>query len=117
MITGLADSDGLLPVWTAWWTDEELSGLFPDAAIRAEVEAEQRRLSLSYFLETVPVPVGWPALPGAYLAFGKGYAQEQGTARELGWPTRVLDGGHLHMLVDPPGVAAAIAGLAEEICA
>jgi hypothetical protein len=117
MVTGLADSGGLLSAWTAWWAAEELSGLFPDAATRAEVEAEQRRPSLSYFSETVPVPAGWPARPGAYLAFGTGYTREERTARELGWPTRVLDGGHLHMLVDPPGVAAAIASLAKESCA
>lgn len=115
MIAGLADGDGLLPVWTAWWGDEDLSGLFPDDRVRAEVEAEQRRLPLSYFAEQVPVPPGWPSRPGAYLAFGAGYAGELAVARELGWPTRTLAGEHLHMLVNPAQVAAAVAGLVSSL--
>jgi len=95
MIAGLADDDGLLPVWTEWWGDEDLSGLFPDVETRAEVEAEQQRLPLSYFTETVPVPAGWPTRPGAYIAFGEGYAAELTAARELGWPVRTLPGEHL----------------------
>lgn len=114
MLAELADGDGLLPPWTSWWADEDLAGLFPDDATRADVEAEQRRLPLSYFAETVPVPDDWPARPGAYLAFGDGYARELATARELGWPARMLDGGHLHMLADPRATADAIAGLAEQ---
>jgi hypothetical protein len=47
----------------------------------------------------------------------RGYSRELGTARELGSPTRVLDGEHLHMMADPPGVAAAIADLAQEALA
>lgn len=113
MIKGLADGDGLLPVWTSWWADEDLTAIFPDAATRAEVAAEQRRLPLSYFTQTVPVPDGWPERRGAYLAFGDGYAKDLATARELGWPARVLDGEHLHMLVDPDGVAEAITSLAK----
>ena len=48
---------GLLPPWTAWWDD--LTGVFPDDATRAAVEAEQPRLPLSYFTATLPVPDGW----------------------------------------------------------
>ena len=111
MLAGLAGADGLLPVWTAWWGDEDLSALFPDDKVRAGVAAEQRRLPLSYFSQSVPVPPGWPARPGAYLAFGEGYAAERATARELGWPTRTLAGEHLHMLVNPAQVATEIAHL------
>lgn len=111
----LADDDGLLPVWTAWWGDEDLSGLFPDNRVRAAVEAEQRRLPLSYFAESVAVPAEWPARPGAYLAFGDVYADDLAAARRLGWPTRTLAGEHLHMLVDPAQVAEAIADLASQL--
>jgi hypothetical protein len=114
MLAGLADDNGMLPVWTAWWGDEDMSGLFPDEKVRAEVEAEQRRLPLSYFTETVPVPTDWPSRPGAYLAFGEGYAAELAAARELGWPARILTGEHLHLLVKPEEVATAIDDVVRE---
>jgi hypothetical protein len=111
MLAGKADSTGLLPPWTQWWDERDLSGLFPDARTRELIESEQRRLPLSYFRESVPVPSGWPSLPGAYLAFGDTYAAERATAAAWGWPVTTLRGEHLHMLVDPVSVADAITDL------
>ena len=45
-LEGLADHEGALPAWTEWWGDE-VSGLFPSAGVRDEVEAEQQRLPLA----------------------------------------------------------------------
>jgi hypothetical protein len=111
MLAAKADSTGLLPPWTRWWDEEDLSGLFPDARTRELVESEQRRLPLSYFRETVPVPSDWPSRPGAYLSFGDTYAAERATAVAWGWPVATLRGEHLHMLVDPVAVADAITNL------
>lgn len=107
MLAGLADAEGLLPPWTKWWPDEDLDGLFPDAATRAAVEAEQVRLPLGYFDEQVRSPSGWDER-AAYLAFGDTYADEQAEARRRGWPLEVLPGRHLHQLVDPVAVADAV---------
>jgi hypothetical protein len=115
MLAGMADGDGMLPPWTRWWDGEDVSALFPSARVRAEVEAEQQRLPLSYFAETVSIPPGWPDRPGAYLAFGDTYAAERAAAAARGWPVVTLAGEHLHMVVDPPGVAAAIAGLMRDL--
>ncbi len=114
LLAGKADAGGMLPPWTQWW-DEDLSPLFPSARVRAEVEAEQPRIPLSYFEESVAVPPGWPGLPGAYLAFGETYASERTAAAARGWPVATLPGEHLHMLVDPEQVARAIADLIAEI--
>lgn len=103
---GLVEGDGLLPPWTEWWPDA--MGLFPDADARASVEAEQRRLPLSYFESGLSVPAGWQAGPHGYLAFGETYADEVAFAREHGWPVRRMPGGHLHMLHDPAGVGTTI---------
>ena len=105
-LSGLADEDGLLPPWTQWWDDS--GELFPDVATRAAVEAEEPRLSLDYFRQRVPVALGWATKPCAYIAFGSTYADETEFARQQGWPLTVLDGGHLHQLHDPVGVADAI---------
>jgi hypothetical protein len=111
----LADRDGVLPPWTGWWPAASLDELFPDAASRAAVEGEQRRLPLSYFAAEVPTPAGWERLPAAYLAFGDTYAEELAEAVARGWPTRTLPGRHLHQLVDPAGVAAAVLRLLGEV--
>ena len=111
MLAGKADGAGLLPPWTRWWDGEDLSGLFPDAPTREIVEREQQRLPLSYFEDSVPVPADWPAQPGAYLAFGDTYAAERAAAVARDWPAMTLPGEHLHMLVDPDGVATAITEL------
>lgn len=102
----LVDDEGRLPPWTRWWPEEDVAALFPDAATRAAVEAEQPRLPLSYFSDAVP-----PAelhVPCGYLAFGDTYAEEAARATDSGWPVTRLEGRHLHLLVDPPAVAEEI---------
>ena len=63
---------------------QDLTQLFPDEGTRAAVEAEQRRLPLSYFDAEVPSPAGWERLPAAYLAFGDTYADERAEAGGTG---------------------------------
>ena len=104
----LADAEGRLPVWTRWWPDEELAGLFADPEQRRAVERGQRRLPLAYLESEVPSPAGWEQLPAAFLGFGDAYWAERERARAAGWPVAVLPGGHLHPLVQPRKVADAI---------
>jgi hypothetical protein len=115
MLAGKADKAGFLPPWTQWWDDEDLSRLFPDAGTQEMVEREQQRLPLSYFEEGVPVPADWPARPGAFLAFGDTYAAGRAAAVARGWPVTTLPGEHLHMLVNPDGVATAITDLVAKL--
>ncbi len=103
-----ADHAGLLPPWTHWWDVADVSTLFPSVTIREQVEREQQRLPLSYFTQSLSVPPDWDRRPGAYLAFGDTYASEREAAVSRGWPVTTLPGCHLHMLVDPPHVAAEI---------
>lgn len=107
----LAGDDGLLPPWTQWWAEEDLVGLFPDDTARTAVEAEQRRLPLSYFTADLPVPAGWERRPSGYLAFGETYAVERARAAGFGWPVRTLVGQHLHQLHEPAAVGRAILDL------
>ena len=65
--------DGVLPPWTAWWDGSDIAELFPDAAVRAEVEAEQPRMRLAYFEHPPPAPHGWAVPPCGYLWFGPPY--------------------------------------------
>ena len=115
-LRGRTDGHGDLPVWTSWWEDADVAPLFPDATIRALVEADQRRLPLSYFESSLPVPQGWDQRPGAYLAFGDTYADERAAAARRGWPVRTIQGRHLHMLIDPVGVADELVRLMNTVC-
>jgi hypothetical protein len=104
------DPDGVLPRWTQWW-DEDISGLFPDADVQAEIERAEPRLPLSYFHGPARIPTSWDSRPGAYLSFGDTYGTEFADAASRGWPVRTIEGGHLHMLVNPAQVAAELAAL------
>jgi hypothetical protein len=113
-LRGLA-TGGIVPPWPLWWPGEDLSPLFPDEAARRAVSAEAAPLPLGFFAEVLPaLPGGWPPCRAAYLVFSEPYRREAGQAARAGWPVRDLPGGHLHMLVNPGEVAAAITGLAEE---
>jgi hypothetical protein len=103
-----ADEAGLLPPWTQWWADADVAALFPDAQARAEVEAEQPRVPLSYFETRLEIPSTWADVPSAYVAFGDTYADDILRAQRSGWPVSTLAGLHLHMLVEPDSVATAV---------
>ncbi len=113
-LRGLATVDGLLPPWTAWWDEADVADLFPDAHIRAEVEAEQPRMPLAYYDHPLPPPGEGSAPPSGYIWFGEPYDEGAAQAAVRGWPTVHLPGGHLHMLTDPQAVAAAVQHLADD---
>ncbi len=108
-------SDGIVPPWPRWWPDEDLSPLFPDEATRRAVTAEARPLPLGFFAEPLPpLPAGWWSCRAGYLVFSEPYREQAAEATRLGWPVRDLPGEHLHMMVSPDEVAAAIAALAAD---
>jgi hypothetical protein len=112
VLRGLAGPDGILPRWSDWWGDADLSSLFPDQRTRDMVTAEQPRLPLRYFEQSVPAPAGWDDRRCGFVLFSAGYEHEADQARERGWPVRTVSGEHLHQVVDPGGVGRALAELA-----
>jgi hypothetical protein len=108
-------SGGLLPRWTDWWGEEEVTALFPDQAIRQAVTEEQPRLPLAYDQASVPVPTGWDARPCAYLLFGPPDDELAAEAQGRGWLVERLPGRHLHQLVDPDGVARALLAITDQV--
>ncbi|WP_402464955.1 hypothetical protein [Isoptericola aurantiacus] len=114
-LRGLADANGFLPPWPAWWPREEVRALVPDDETYDRLLAEAPRLPLDYVEASVEVPAGWERGRLAYLAFGETYAAETRRARDAGWPTATLPGGHLHLLMDPDAVAASLAGLLAQL--
>jgi hypothetical protein len=107
--------DGILPRWGNWWPDDITATLYPDTATRERVAAEEPELPIAFYEESVFVPAGWSRRPCAYLRFSDAYEAEADKARRLHWPTLHVAGEHLHMLVDPTGVANGICDLAEKL--
>jgi hypothetical protein len=108
-------TDGRLPPWTEWW-DEDISVLFPVAATRAAVAAEQPRLPLAYYEQSLPVPAGWDdEVSCGYLLFSPPYDEVAADARSRGWLVEELTGQHLHQLVDPDAAADRLITMADSL--
>lgn len=115
-LAGLADTDGFLPPWTRWWSDEDIAAVVPDQVVLAGIRAVEPRMPLSYLRARLGAPPGWQQAQQAFLALGGTYAVELARADALGWPTAALDGaGHLHHLVEPDAVAVAVVDLASRL--
>jgi len=110
---GLADEHGLLPAWTRWWPRSEYDAALPGDWFE-RIDAAAPRVPLAYVDADVTVPASWERGACAYLAFGDTYAEEVTRAERAGWPTRRLDGGHLHWLAEPELTAEVTAALAHE---
>jgi hypothetical protein len=108
-------TDGRLPPWTEWW-DEDVAPLFPDAATRAAVTAEEPRLPFAYYEQSVPVPAGWDDdVACGYLLFGPPYEEMAADARSRGWLVEELAGQLLHQLVDPEATADRLITMADSL--
>jgi len=115
MLRDRVGSDGLLPLWSEWWPEEDVAALFPDPQTRRRVEADQRQVPWDYLTAEVDVPAGWATNQAGYVAFGATYAEELREAKNRGWPVRILDGRHLHMLWDPAAVASTLVEITDEL--
>lgn len=108
-------TDGRLLPWTAWW-DEDVAPLFPDAATRAAVTAEELRLPFAYYEQSVPVPAGWDDdVACDNLLFGPPYEGMAADARSRGWLVEELAGQLLHQLVDPEATADRLITMADSL--
>jgi pimeloyl-ACP methyl ester carboxylesterase len=115
-LRGLA-SDGVLPPWSTWFGEEGLRGLVADERLRGALEQEMPRLQLTYFEASIPMPAGWERRPCGYLLFsGDPYGPSAADARDRGWPTLELRGGHhLALVTEPTAVADALSQVEWEL--
>ncbi|GAC1436918.1 MAG: hypothetical protein NVSMB65_11020 [Chloroflexota bacterium] len=98
------EDGGVFPTWS----EEDLRGVVADDGMRAALVAGLRPHPLAFFTEAIPQPAGWPDAPCAYVQLSAAYARAGEDARRRGWPYRMVEGGHFHMLVDPGAVSEAL---------
>jgi thioesterase domain-containing protein len=107
--------DGVLPRWTDWWPAEAVGELVPDPGLRKAVVAEQPRLPLAFYEQELETGTGWLERSCGYVWFGEPYDAGAEEAAARGWPVRQVPGAHLHMVVEPDAVAAAMTAVAAEL--
>ena len=112
-LAGLADTDGLLPPWTHWWSEEDIAAVVPDPHVLAGIRAVEPRMPLSYLRARLGAPPGWQLSRQAFLALGGTYAAEL-AARTPRVADGVLDGAAAPAgrPRDPDAVAVAVVDLA-----
>jgi pimeloyl-ACP methyl ester carboxylesterase len=94
------------------WTEADLRPLIPDGGVRAAFFADIAPMAADVYEEAMPPIELPPAVRSAYLLFSEAYRSHFERARELGWSTAELSGGHFEMLARPDAVAGALRELA-----
>ncbi|MEO1058591.1 MAG: hypothetical protein AAFY28_16915, partial [Actinomycetota bacterium] len=115
---GLLDAhtvDGVLRPWLQWWPNEVVDHLVPDAADRAQLEADMPQIPRSFYDADVDVPAGWSQRSCAYLRLSPAYDDDYVEAASRGWPTASIDSTHLGLFTDAARVFAATITLVDEL--
>jgi pimeloyl-ACP methyl ester carboxylesterase len=108
-----ADSNGLLPLWSEWFStdaDKETIGI---TALKANPDAwrtferDQPRMPRSWFHDEIDL-APWEGVPAGYVRVSKLFDQSAREAEERGWPVVRISGTHLHPVIEPEETAAAI---------
>ena len=107
-VTDLAGGDPLLPPWLDWWDPETIAEMLPDPSVVAALRADCPRVPVSWFDESVPVPIAWTDWDAAYVRLSSAYEEEAARAATFGWPTFELESHHLGIVTDPDAVLNAI---------
>jgi hypothetical protein len=107
MLDGMVRPDDYLPPWPRWW-GSLVEGLVVDPAARNKVFNEARPVPRRWFDHACPVPDVPASVGRAFLCFGDGYLESGDRAHNEGWLTYRLAGDHLHQVVAPGPVAAAL---------
>jgi hypothetical protein len=97
------------------WGAEELREILPDTFIREQLLAELHPRHLRFFEEKMPDVAIWPHAPCGYVLLSEAYLVQLEQAQRAGWPSRLFDAGHFHMLVDPAAVTTAMVELLGEM--
>lgn len=101
-----AAKNGYLPVWT----DADLAGAVPDAALRRSLVAELRPLPLAVYEEAIPVAPTWNPAPCFYLRLSDSYRADAERARRAGCRSEERSSGHFAVLTEPEPIADLLAG-------
>lgn len=122
-IQGLADADGVLPIWSRWFVNDAqraslvgLNMLAGDPVAFAHFEKGLPRLRLGWFDDTIDL-VSWAHVPAGYIQTSKIYDHATAEAQRRGWPVMRLHGTHLDPTLRPSETAEAIVSMSRRLLA
>jgi hypothetical protein len=122
-IKGLAEADGMLPIWPRWFTRDMrrmslvgLDVLARDAAAFARFESGLPRMHISWFDEAVEL-ADWEYIPAGFIQTSAIYDHATVEAQRRGWPVVNLQGTHLHPTLHPAETANAILAMSRQLVA
>jgi len=110
-LADLLDGD-YLPPWSEWFDPHALDALLPEEELRDRFRAELDRVPMALLREPLPDVAGWPDAPCGFLRLSRAYDGEEAEAARQGWAVASLHGTHLHAMVEPQSVVAALVSMA-----
>jgi len=120
-IKSLAGPDGMLPIWSRWFTGDthraSLVGvdiLARDPVAFAEFESGLPRLSVDWFDDTIEL-AKWDRIPAGFIQTSAIYDHSAAEAQRRGWPVARLRGTHLHPTLSPAETAGAIIAMSHQL--
>lgn len=116
MLDGLVRPNSYLPPWYRWWGSLVID-MLPDEAARKRIFSQAHCVPRALFDEPIPAPDLPRSIGQGYLTMGEMYRPSHDRAVAEGWYVAEVGGEHLHMVVAPEVVAAALVGLVDEFAA
>jgi pimeloyl-ACP methyl ester carboxylesterase len=120
-IKGLAEPDGMLPIWLKWFADDKqraslvgIDVLARDAAAFARFEDGLPRMHIGWFDEVVNL-ADWSHIPAGFIQASAIYDHATAEAQRRGWPAANLHGTHLHPTLQPEETASAILAMSRQL--
>jgi pimeloyl-ACP methyl ester carboxylesterase len=120
-IKGLAEPDGMLPIWSRWFARDmqrmSLVGvdvLARDAVAFARFESELPRMHIGWFDDTIEL-ADWDHIPAGFIQTSAIYDHAAIAAQRRGWPVTNLHGTHLHPTLHPAETASAILAMSRQL--
>lgn len=120
-IKGLAESDGMLPVWSKWFAGDKrraslvgIDVLARDTAAFARFEDGLPRMHIGWFDEAIEL-AEWDHIPAGFIQTSAIYDHATAEAQRRGWPVANLHGTHLHPTLQPEETAGAILAMSRRL--
>ena len=120
-IKGLAEPDGMLPIWSRWFARDMrrmslvgLDILARDAAAFARFESGLPRMHIGWFDDAIEL-ANWDHIPAGFIQTSAIYDHAAIEAQRRGWPVANLQGTHLHPTLHPAETANAILAMSRQL--
>jgi hypothetical protein len=120
-IKGVVEPDGMLPIWSRWFTRDArrtslvgLDILAGDPVAFAQFESGLPRMHISWFDDAIEL-ANWDHIPAGFIQTSAIYDHATAEAQRRGWPVANLQGTHLDPTLRPAETASAILSMSRQL--